>query len=160
MQGFDATGRGTRTVTRAGTALALAALVVAGCAGAGSGPGPQTTTVTTATATTTTTRTNTATATTTHPGLEARLAGLLAAENRTAYAEGHGIDLRDGRVDVVVELAPGRSLPADAPVAVTARHDELVQGRVPVGALESLAAHGNVSRVRAPDRPVPDGGAR
>lgn len=88
--------------------------------------------------------------------LESRLYGLVTAENRTAYAAARGLDLRNGSVLVVVELRPGRELPASFDVTVRSRYENLVQAFVPVGDLVPIAEHGNVSFVRTPHEPVTD----
>lgn len=84
------------------------------------------------------------------------LAGYLDADNRSAYADERGLRTRDGRVEVVVELRDGRSLPDAYDVTVTAAHDDLVQAYVAVEDLRALAADENVSEVRAPNRPATD----
>lgn len=90
--------------------------------------------------------------TTENPKLEHTLVGLVRADDRTEYADRNDLTLRNGSVEVVVELRPDRTLPSDHPVDVTARHDRLVQAFVPVDGLEPLAAHANVSYVRTPRR--------
>lgn len=89
-----------------------------------------------------------------HPSLESVLVRLIAAENRTAFAEDHGLRLRDGQVLVVIELVEGESLPDGFDVDVTASHDELVQAYVAVDELTALAEHRNVSFVRTPREAV------
>jgi hypothetical protein len=91
-----------------------------------------------------------------HPSLDSRLVGLLTADNRTAYADSHDLDLRNDSVLVVLELRPNRSLPTEFDVTVRARHENLVQARVPLDSLVTLAEHPNVSYVRPPREPAAD----
>lgn len=93
-----------------------------------------------------------------HPSLSSALAGLPEADDRAAYAERHGLALRNGSVLVVVELRAGRDLPAGFDVTVEVRAGDDVQARVAVGDLVALAEHENVSFVRPPHRPVEHGG--
>lgn len=93
-----------------------------------------------------------------HPSLASALVGLVDAGDRAAYAERHGLELRNGSVGAVVELVDGRDLPAGFDVAVEVRAGGDVQALVAVEDLVALAEHGNVSFVRPPDRPVPDDG--
>lgn len=86
-------------------------------------------------------------------GMESRLAGLVAADDRAAYAAEHGLDYGDGRVAVVVTLADGATFPEGHGAAVDLAHERTVQANVPVDELDSLAAHGNVTYVRLPREP-------
>lgn len=88
--------------------------------------------------------------------LDSTLAGYLDAENRSAYADDHGLRTRDGRVEVVVELEAGAVLPATIDREVVASHEALVQAYVVPDDLARLATHANVTEVRAPDRPATD----
>lgn len=91
--------------------------------------------------------------------LDSRLAALYAATDRADYADTHGLAYADGRVAVVIELRPGGELPREYDVAVTARHDELVQATVPVDDLPDLAREDDVKYVRPPHQPEPAGSA-
>lgn len=87
------------------------------------------------------------------PGLESVLFQLVSADDRETFARERGLELRDGRVLVVVELRAGRTFPADEQADVRRRFDGEVQAYLPIDRLVPLAEHGNVSFVRA-DRPV------
>lgn len=89
-----------------------------------------------------------------HPSLESVLVRLIAAENRTAFAEEHDLRLRDGQVLVVIELVEGESLPDGFNVDVTTRHEEIVQAYVAIDELSAVAEHRNVSFVRTPREAV------
>ena len=67
-----------------------------------------------------------------------------------ATAEARGLQTRDGRVLVVVEVRPDHDIPSDADVIVTSRTDEGVFAYVGYDDLESVASHRNVSIVRPP----------
>lgn len=67
-----------------------------------------------------------------------------------ATAEARGLQTRDGRVLVVIELRPDQDVPSDADVVVTSRTDEGVFAYVGYDDLESVASHRNVSLVRPP----------
>lgn len=56
-------------------------------------------------------------------------------------------------MQVTVTLAAGATLPASFDVAVTARSGDRVEGYVGIDRLSALAAHENVTRVAAPERP-------
>lgn len=131
------------------TVAVLLLVVGAGCATI---PGPTGTT-----ASTTTPPSATTTTTTNMPdALDSRLAGLYSAENRTEYADTHGLEYDDGQVEVVVELASGADLPDGYDVTVTARHDELVQAWVDVDDLPGIASDEDVGFVRPPHTPDTD----
>ncbi len=91
-----------------------------------------------------------------HPSLDSGLVGLVNADNRTAYANTRGLELRDGRVQVVVELVDGRDFPDGFDLTVEVRAGGRVQALVAVDDLVALAEHGNVSFVQPPSRAVPD----
>lgn len=149
-------------------------VLLSGCIGPVGSPGVSTSTgvedgsvETTGTSTradgTTTNRQNATIATTNrttiprrHPSLESRLVGLVNAENRLVYAAEHGLELRNGRILVVVELEPGREFPSGFDAQVRSRFENLVSASVPVDQLPPLAEHENVSFVRTPRRPVTD----
>lgn len=84
--------------------------------------------------------------------LESSLYGLVAAENRTAYAETWDLTFRNGSVEVVVELRDGRQLPDEFDGSVQSRYENLVQATVSVDELVALSEHENVSFVRSPRR--------
>lgn len=67
-----------------------------------------------------------------------------------ATAEARGMQTRDGRVLVVIELRSDRDVPSDADLVVTSRTDEGVFAYVGYDDLESVASHRNVSLVRPP----------
>jgi hypothetical protein len=147
--------------------LGLVALVLlAGCTGFSgpapadqSSPTPETTPDETASADGTTTGTPTASSDE-HtkagpPALGSDLYGLTQADNRTAYAQDHGLELRNDSVLVTIELREGRDLSEDVDANVTARAGSQLDAYVPVDQLEALARHENTRSVRPPERPVP-----
>lgn len=89
-------------------------------------------------------------------GLESVLAGLVAADDRTAYADERGLALRNDSVEVTIELEDGADVPPGFDVSVVTRFEDLVQAFVPVCALVPLSEHGNVSFVRSPRRAIPE----
>lgn len=89
-----------------------------------------------------------------HPKLESVLVRLVGAENRSTFAEEHGLELRDERVLVVIELRSGQELPDGYQIDVQARHGDDVQAYVAVDDLPAVAGHGDVSFVRAPQSAV------
>lgn len=91
-----------------------------------------------------------------HPKLESVLVRLVGAENRSAFAEEHKLELRDERVLVVIELGSGQELPDGYQIDVQARHGDDVQALVTVDDLPAVAEHGNVSFVRTPRDPIQD----
>lgn len=117
-------------------------------------PDSKTTGPTTGTSTSTTTITGTMTK---HPSLESTLFELVRAENRTAFATEHGIDVRDGRVLVVVELENGTDLPDGYDPAVASEFGTSVEAYVDIDDLVSLAGEGNVRVVRTPTEAHPQG---
>lgn len=91
-----------------------------------------------------------------HPSLESTLAELVDADDREDFADERGLTLRDGRVEVVVELQAGRELPEEFDVGVQSRHEHLLQAFVAVDDLVPLSEHENVSYVRLPHHAQPD----
>lgn len=89
------------------------------------------------------------------PALGGDLYGLTQADNRTAYAQDHGFELRNDSVLVTVELREGRDIPADVDADVRARAGSQVDAYVPIDQLEALARHENTTSVRPPERPEP-----
>jgi hypothetical protein len=87
--------------------------------------------------------------------LGSTLYGLVQADNRTRYAEDHGLQLRDDSVHVTVELRDGRALPEEIDAEVTARAESQVDAYVPIDQLVALARHENTTSVRAPEAPEP-----
>ncbi|MBI5870335.1 MAG: S8 family serine peptidase [Actinobacteria bacterium] len=91
-----------------------------------------------------------------------QLAAVQSAEGPAAasdFAKESGIRLRDGRVQVVIEAAPGAteavSIAAEAAGGkVQTVHGDLVQAEVPVESLASLAKSPSVEYVRQPHRPT------
>ena len=156
--------------SRVASVLGAVLLVCSGCLG---GPGSQpdgtnqsVTTASTATPSITTTSSTTTTPPTTAApptrgsgeSLDSTLAGYLDAENRSAYADEHGLRTQNGRVEVVVELEAGTVLPATVEREVVASHEGLVQAYVAPDDLVRVATHANVTEVRAPNRPETDAG--
>jgi hypothetical protein len=89
------------------------------------------------------------------PELGSDLYGLTQAENRTAYARDHGLELRNDSVFVTIELREGRDVPDDVDANVTARVRSQVDAYVPIQQLEALARHENTTSVSPPERPQP-----
>ena len=164
-----ARGGGARRAARLTRTVAAVALVVlvalSGCLTA-SGPSADT-------ASGTATATETETPATTPAALDSQLAGLVAADNRTAYAEASGLDYdagatagtagttaqgdTDGRVRAVVVLDANATLPGGYDLSVVARADELVEVRVAVDDLSALAREDGVRLVRPPQTPAAGG---
>lgn len=92
--------------------------------------------------------------------LDDRLVGLVEADDRSAYAADAELVHDDGRVLVVVELRSGGDLPSSPSVDVERRHESLVEGRVAVDDLPSLATADGVEYVRPPRAPVTAASAR
>ncbi len=93
------------------------------------------------------------------PKLEARLFALAIAEKPEAYAQRFGLELKEGRVLVVLELA-GPQWQEDLAWAVEAlggrveaSSEDLLQARVPPKVLLTLSQHPRVSYIRPPVRP-------
>lgn len=82
--------------------------------------------------------------------LHGPLPGLVDADDREAYAESHGLGLREDGVVVVIELAADGNLPERLVVTVQSRYAGPVQAVVAVDDLPVLAAHGDVRAVRPP----------
>jgi ribosomal protein S12 len=92
--------------------------------------------------------------------LDSTLVQLVNADNRTAYAERHGITLDEGRVRVLIGLRESTPLPDDFDTSVELRHETEVIAFVAVSDLVALSRHENVTVVRVPDRPYPAGDDR
>ena len=115
------------------------------------------------------TASGTATETETPAALDSQLAGLVAADNRTAYAEANGLDYdagaattagqseADGRVRAVVVLETNATLPEGYDLGVVASADNLVEVRVAVDDLPALARDDGVQLVRPPRTPAAGG---
>jgi hypothetical protein len=89
--------------------------------------------------------------------LSESLRGLVAAEDRAAYAEEHSIDYRDGSVKVFGEL-DGADEPPDAYVAeLVGQYEGTFVAWVAVEDLVDLALHDGVRIVRRPPEPRTDG---
>ncbi|GGN94984.1 hypothetical protein GCM10009030_21920 [Haloarcula pellucida] len=86
-------------------------------------------------------------------GLDDRLYELTRADNRTRYAESHGLRLQNGSVQAVVILTANSTLPQGYGITVDIRSDDRVQGWVPVDSLVDVTQDRNVSRVEPPLRP-------
>lgn len=90
------------------------------------------------------------------PRLQAALWQIATASDPVAAARHHGIALLNGRVRVIVELIPGAALPPDAPLAIEARYEHLVQALVAPKDLCRLARDPAVAEVRLPYPHAPD----
>lgn len=86
--------------------------------------------------------------------LDERLAGLVDATDRAAYAAAHDVAYDGERVLVVVELESGAEMPPSPPVAEATRRGSLVAGRVAVDDLRVLATAEGVRYVRPPEASV------
>jgi hypothetical protein len=97
----------------------------------------------------------------TSPNVSSTLRGLVEADDREAFAAAHDIDLRDGRVVVVVELRGRSTVPDGYEVRVqqtaTVGGETVVQARVPVDEVVPLSEEPGVAYVRLPDRAVAAG---
>jgi hypothetical protein len=97
------------------------------------------------------------------PNVSSTLQQLVEADDREAFAATRGIDLRDGRAVVVVELRGRSTLPDgyDATVQRTATvgGETVVQAWVPVDRIVPLAEEPGVAYVRLPDRADSSGSA-
>ena len=145
----------------------LALVVVAGCGS--TPPGAPTDTGTelagpgangSQTATVTDTPTPEVTVTTTMtkpPELESILYRLVQADNETAFAEEHGLDVDDSRVLVVVELEDGADVPDGYDLTVTAEFATEVEAYVAIDDLLALAGEESVRVVRTPTVAEPQG---
>lgn len=95
------------------------------------------------------------------PNVSSTLLELVGADDREAFAAAHGIELRDGRVVVVVELRGRSTVPEgyDVTAQQTATVDgaTFVQATVPVDELVPLSDDPGVAYVRLPDRADPGG---
>lgn len=89
--------------------------------------------------------------------LDSALRGFLAADNRTAYADRHGLTFEGGRVQVVVELRPRTSVPTEYDIVTELHSDDEVLARVSASGLADLSRHENVTAIRIPERPEPQG---
>jgi hypothetical protein len=149
------TGRPTtRTAMRGAIPVCLTLLALSGCLAGGSGGESPTPTVSEPTATPSASPTPSAPA-----ALDATLSAYLRADNRTRYAERHGLAVEDGRVRVVIGLRDGATLPSGFDAVVELRHGNEVLASVATGDLAALARHRNVTVVRTPDRPRPQNGS-
>jgi hypothetical protein len=90
------------------------------------------------------------------PSLDTALREIATAADPAAAAAERSVALVDGRVRVVIELAPEASLPADAPLVVEAQYEHLVQALVAPEQLCSLAANPAIARIRLPFPRAPD----
>ena len=92
-------------------------------------------------------------------GLDSRLTALVRADSgnrapaaRVAVARAHQLDVVGSSATVIVEKSDERAATAitQAGGAVTGRAGDLLEARLPIGALERVAAAPGVARVRAP----------
>jgi|GEM_PF-4737398 len=143
-----------RSALREVIPLCLTLLLLGGCLAGGSGGGPSTVT----SATTTTSAPSPSPSPSAPAALDSTLSAYLRADNRTRYAERHGLTVEDGRVRVVIGLRDGATLPAGFDIAIELRHGAEVLAYVETAGLAGLARHRNVTVVRVPDRPRPQGG--
>lgn len=150
--------------------LAVVALVAfSGCLAA---PSTDATATTNATATESPDRAGTETASEPPAALDGQLAGLVTADNRTAYAEANGLDYERNRtvgtatttgtdasvrVRAVVVLEANATLPEGYALDVVASADELVEVRVAADDLYPLAREDGVRFVRPPRTPAAAG---
>jgi hypothetical protein len=92
----------------------------------------------------------------TSSNVSSTLRGLVEADDREAFAAAHGIDLRDGRVVVVVELRGRSTVPGGYEVTVqqtaTVSGETVVQAQIPVNDVVPLSEEPGVAYVRLPDR--------
>lgn len=96
------------------------------------------------------------------PNVSSVLRQLVSADDREAFASAHGIDLRNGRVVVVVELDGRSTVPDGYDVTVeqtaTVGGETFVQAWVPVDDVVPLSDEPGVAYVRLPDRADAGGG--
>jgi hypothetical protein len=154
--GMDDTRTGrptTRVAMRGAIPVCLTLLALSGCLAGGSGGESPTPTASESTPTPSATPTPAMPA-----ALDATLAAYLRADNRTQYAEQHGLTVEDGRVRVVIGLRDGATLPSGFDVVVELQYGSEVLAYVATTDLAALAGHDNVTVVRTPDRPQPQGG--
>ncbi len=100
-----------------------------------------------------------------NPKLESSINELMAARNEkglaaaTGFATSRGFDLKDGKVKVVIEAAPGAVDSATEAAAasgsvVETSYQDLIQADVPLEKLGELASAGSISYIREPRKPV------
>jgi len=86
--------------------------------------------------------------------VDSALTQLVNASDKEGFAERNGINYRNGRVQVVVELEGGATMPQNHNVTeevnYTGQGENLVQAYVPVGNITSLSDEPRVSYVRLP----------
>ena len=74
------------------------------------------------------------------------------------FAAARGLKLKDGKVQVVLEVASASAAATQAAIAAGAiietTHDGLIQAEVPVESLPQLAASSSISYIREPRRPT------
>ncbi|MDO8737283.1 MAG: S8 family serine peptidase [Thermoleophilia bacterium] len=83
-------------------------------------------------------------------------------ESAAEYASLHGLELKDDKVKVVIEAAPGQSTPNAAASSATisagatidTTYGDLIQALVPLESLQQLAEDPSVSYIREPKRPT------
>lgn len=136
-----------------------------GTEGIEAGSGSEASTATTPTATATTTTSERETATTTVSGVErlpepsplaGTLVGIVEAEDRASYADGHDLDFRDGRVRVEVSLVPDGTPPEQYLPEDRTVYEDTVIAYVYVRHLVDLALHDDVRFVAPYIAPEPD----
>lgn len=90
--------------------------------------------------------------------LASPLPGLVAAEDRAAYAREHDLEYRDGTVMVEVEIVAGGEPPDQYLFTVISEGDRTVVAYVAVEDLVDLALDDSVRIVRPPAEPQTHGG--
>lgn len=83
--------------------------------------------------------------------IDANLYGLTTTDDVEAYAARYDYAVRDGRVEVVVDLAPNRTAPRHPEITDADRYGGRVVGSVAIDELDALARHENVTHVGTPD---------
>jgi hypothetical protein len=89
-----------------------------------------------------------------HPDLSVRLTHVANAANPGAYATERGYRVRDGAIQVVVEVRPDGALPDTYIESVEYRHESLYEVLVRFEDLVPLASHEAVTSVRLPVQPA------
>lgn len=81
-------------------------------------------------------------------GLDTTLYELVQADNRTAFAATHQLSLHDQTVMVEIRLRENRSIPDSPALTVTDRYDRVIEARVNVDGLISLANDESIAQIR------------
>jgi len=91
-----------------------------------------------------------------YPNLETRLFELSISKSPKEYAKKHGLDYKEGKVRVEIELISSESLPAGYTFEVELQYENIIQVFVPVEQLRSLAKEPQVKAIRVPLKPIKD----